>query len=185
MCAVSVGAQVRICFAAKGAVLLAERDQRTAARAIGLFAAARRRLDWRMSMIDHIGIRVRDFARSKAFYDAALAPLGMSFLNLLPPEDTDGAKVGGFGAEAACFWIEEDVAQTPPLHVAFRAHNRQDVDAFHAAALSAGGLDNGAPGVRPHYHAAYYGAFVRDPDGHNIEAVCHAPPPESLEGNAA
>ena len=126
-------------------------------------------------MIDHSGISVADFERSKAFYAQALAPLGGTFLFMVPPEHTDGVKVGGFGIDTPCFWLDESGAQRPPVHFAFKADSRSDVDAFYAAAIAAGGTDNGWPGVRPHYHAHYYGAFVRDPDGNNIEAVCHNP----------
>jgi catechol 2,3-dioxygenase-like lactoylglutathione lyase family enzyme len=119
-------------------------------------------------MIDHTGVSVSDVARSKAFYRAALAPLGYAVL----------AEVGdfaGFGVPPKPdFWIGKGTPNTPPVHVAFRAETRAVVDAFHKAALAAGGRDNGPPGLRPHYHANYYGAFVLDPDGHNIEAVCHA-----------
>ena len=125
--------------------------------------------------IDHIGIAVRDFDAAKAFYDKAFAPLGASLLYLVPPEFTNGEKVGGYGKDRPTFWIHQEADQKPPVHVAFAAENRAQVDAFHRAALDAGGQDNGAPGLRPHYHEHYYGAFVRDPDGNNIEAVCHAP----------
>lgn len=126
-------------------------------------------------MIDHSGISVSDFDTAKSFYDAALAPLGASLLAMVPPEYTDGTKVGGYGRDRPVFWLSEGPAQVPPLHFAFGAANRAEVDAFYAAALTAGGTDNGAPGVRPQYHDNYYGAFVRDPDGNNIEAVCHTP----------
>lgn len=126
-------------------------------------------------MIDHMGISVTDFDAAKAFYDKALAPLGASLVMTVPPEFTGGVKVGGFGRERPVFWLHEGEKQTPPVHVAFTAESRADVDAFYAAAIAAGGEDNGAPGLRPHYHENYYGAFVRDPDGHNIEAVCHKP----------
>jgi len=120
-------------------------------------------------MIDHTGVNISNFARSKAFYAAALAPLGYSILM----EFGDAA---GFGvAPKSDFWIGQGTPNVPPVHVAFRAETRAQVDAFHRAALAAGGKDNGAPGLRPNYHANYYGAFVLDPDGHNIEAVCHAP----------
>jgi catechol 2,3-dioxygenase-like lactoylglutathione lyase family enzyme len=120
-------------------------------------------------MIDHLGVTVSDFARGKAFYAGALAPLGYTLVMAWE----DGA---GFGiAPKPDFWIAEGTPNVPPVHVAFRAESRAQVDAFHVAALAAGGRDNGAPGLRPHYHANYYGAFVLDPDGHNIEAVCHAP----------
>jgi catechol 2,3-dioxygenase-like lactoylglutathione lyase family enzyme len=126
-------------------------------------------------MIDHMGISVTDFDAAKAFYDKALAPLGASLVMTVPPEFTGGVKVGGYGRERPVFWLTEGEKQTPPVHVAFTAESRANVDAFHAAAIAAGGEDNGAPGLRPHYHENYYGAFVRDPDGHNIEAVCHKP----------
>jgi len=126
-------------------------------------------------MIDHMGISVSDYDAAKAFYDKALAPLGISLVMTVPPEFVDGRKVGGYGRGKPDFWITGGEKQTPPIHVAFTADSRADVDAFYAAAVAAGGTDNGAPGLRPHYHENYYGAFVRDPDGHNIEAVCHKP----------
>ncbi len=126
-------------------------------------------------MIDHTGINTADFTRSKAFYDAALAPLGSSHLFTVPPEHTGGAQVVGYGQDRPQFWVGEGAPHVPPLHFAFTARTRAQVDAFHAAALDAGGTDNGPPGLRPHYHDHYYGAFVLDLDGNNIEAVCHAP----------
>ncbi|MBY4893115.1 VOC family protein [Rhodobacteraceae bacterium N5(2021)] len=126
-------------------------------------------------MIDHSGLSVSDFEAAKAFYSAALAPLGSRYLFTVPPEHTEGVAVGGFGQDRPQFWIHAGAAQSPPVHFAFTAASRAQVDAFHAAALAAGGTDNGAPGLRPHYHPDYYGAFVLDPDGNNIEAVCHAP----------
>lgn len=127
-------------------------------------------------MIDHTGVTVSDFGRSKRFYEQALAPLGYSLLMELPAAVTGHTDVAGFGeAPKPDFWISRGVPNTPPVHVAFRVTSRAQVDAFHRAALAAGGTDNGAPGLRPHYHAHYYGAFVRDPDGHNIEVVCHEP----------
>lgn len=120
-------------------------------------------------MIDHIGLAVSDIDKAKAFYGAALAPLGYGLLM----QFGQGA---GFGiAPKPDFWLHQGSSNVPPIHVAFAAASREVVDAFHRAALAAGGRDNGAPGLRPHYHAHYYGAFVLDPDGHNIEAVCHAP----------
>lgn len=124
-------------------------------------------------MIDHITLHVSDFDAAAAFYTAALEPIGAKLLFMVPEEFTDGAKVGGFGQNRATFWLNEGTAQVPPLHVAFTAQTHAQVDAFYDAALGAGGTDNGAPGLRPHYHADYYGAFVRDPDGNNIELVCH------------
>lgn len=131
-------------------------------------------------MIDHMGIRVADFDRAKAFYDAALAPLGASLLYMVPPEHTGGVKVGGYGRDdKPVYWLSEG---TPPAdyhqHIAFTARSRAEVDAFYEAAMAAGGRDNGKPGLRPHYHPNYYGAFVFDPDGNNIEAVCHNAPEE-------
>jgi catechol 2,3-dioxygenase-like lactoylglutathione lyase family enzyme len=125
-------------------------------------------------MIDHTGLAMSDPERSRLFYERALAPLGYSVLMEVPKEYTGGAVALGFGvAPKADFWLHEGTPQTPRLHVAFRADNRTQVDAFYRAALAAGGKDNGPPGLRPHYHANYYGAFVLDPDGHNIEVVCH------------
>lgn len=126
-------------------------------------------------MIDHMSFGIADFAKSTAFYDAALAPLGMSRLFDVPLEHTGGVNVTGYGIDRPIFWIAAEKPTRGLLHVAFQAGSRDAVDAFYHAAIAAGGTDNGAPGPRPHYHADYYGAFVRDPDGHNIEAVCHAP----------
>ncbi|MCT7375968.1 VOC family protein [Chelativorans salis] len=126
-------------------------------------------------MIDHIGIKVADFERAKAFYDKALAPLGARLLMMVPVEYTGGVKVGGYGRERPVYWLHEGEGESEPKHVAFTANSRAEVDAFHEAALAAGARDNGAPGLRPHYHPDYYGAFVFDPDGNNVEAVCHRP----------
>jgi catechol 2,3-dioxygenase-like lactoylglutathione lyase family enzyme len=127
-------------------------------------------------MIDHTGLQVSRPDVSRRFYDQALAPLGYSVLMVVPPEFTNGKVVLGYGvAPSADFWLAEGPPNEPRIHVAFRAASRAVVDAFHRAALAAGGKDNGAPGLRPHYHEHYYGAFVLDPDGHNIEAVCHLP----------
>ena len=121
-------------------------------------------------MIDHTSVGVSDFERSKQFYVAALAPLGYQLLKEFP------GSAAGFGVDGKPdFWIGQGEVNTPPVHVAFRANSRDKVVAFYEAALKAGGRDNGAPGLRPHYHPNYYGAFVLDPDGHNIEAVCHTP----------
>ena len=119
-------------------------------------------------MYDHVGLTVSELERSRAFYAAALAPLGIT-------ERMRFETVIGFGREHPGFWIAEGTAtQTPPrTHLAFAAVSRLEVDAFHRAAIEAGGVDHGAPGLRPHYHPDYYGAFVLDPDGHNVEAVCH------------
>ncbi|MEJ8858964.1 VOC family protein [Variovorax robiniae] len=127
-------------------------------------------------MIDHTGISVSDFARSKAFYTQALAPIGYGLLMEVPAALTGHGDAAGFGvAPKPDFWIASGGANVPPIHVAFRVDTRAQVDAFYEAAMAAGGTDNGKPGLRPHYHPNYYGAFVRDPDGHNIEAVCHTP----------
>ena len=127
-------------------------------------------------MLDHVGIPISDFARAKAFYAKALAPLGIGLVMEVTPEQTGNGSAAGFGSDGnPYFWFGDDGAPGQHTHVAFVADSRAKVDAFHAAALAAGGLDNGAPGLRPHYHPDYYGAFVLDPDGHNIEAVCHAP----------
>ena len=127
-------------------------------------------------MIDHTGVLVSDFARSKTFYSQALAPIGYALLMEVSAEETGGHASAGFGeAPKPDFWIGSGTPNVPPIHVAFSVANRATVDAFYRAALAAGGRDNGAPGLRPHYHPNYYGAFVLDPDGHNIEAVCHLP----------
>jgi catechol 2,3-dioxygenase-like lactoylglutathione lyase family enzyme len=121
-------------------------------------------------MIDHIGLTISDYERSKAFYAAALAPLAYE----LVMEVTEVGPWAGFGANGKPdFWIGKGGRTTPRLHVAFRAQDRATVRAFYAAALTAGARDNGPPGLRPEYHPSYYGAFVIDPDGHNLEAVCH------------
>lgn len=126
-------------------------------------------------MIDHIGFPVSDYERAKAFYRAALAPLDYVLLLEVRQSDND-ALAAGFGANGKPdFWIGGEGGLDKPLHVAILAKNRAAVDAFYHAAIAAGGRDNGAPGIRAHYHPDYYGAFVLDPDGHNIEAVCHAP----------
>ena len=128
-------------------------------------------------MIDHVGFPVSDFIRSRQFYARALAPLGIAVLMELSSEETGGDAHAGFGAAGKpFFWIGSGrPALSGRLHLAFTASSRAVVDAFYKAALAAGGKDNGAPGPRPHYHANYYGAFVLDPDGHNVEAVCHTP----------
>lgn len=127
-------------------------------------------------MLDHVGYPVSDFARSKAFYAAALAPLGYGLMMEITDAQTGGhGDHAGFGDGHPDFWIGTGKPRATTTHVAFRAANRAVVDAFHAAAMAAGGTDNGAPGLRAHYHKDYYGAFVLDPDGNNIEAVCHDP----------
>lgn len=127
-------------------------------------------------MIDHTGVSVSEGARSRRFYEQALAPLGYKVLMVVPTEFTAGKMVLGMGVPPKPdFWVNEGTPQQPHVHVSFSAPDRAAVDAFHAAALAAGGRDNGPPGLRPHYHEHYYGAFVLDPDGHNIEACCHLP----------
>ena len=127
-------------------------------------------------MLDHVTIAVADFERSRAFYQAALKPLGLSVVMAVTAEETGGEAYAGFGAAGKpFFWIGTGAKPKGGMHVAFTAGSRSEVDAFYHAALSAAGRDNGPPGLRPHYHADYYGAFVLDPDGNNIEAVCHKP----------
>jgi len=121
-------------------------------------------------MIDHVSLSVSDFARSHAFYDAALAPLGMAVRM-----GGGGQPYAGYGKDRPVFWIAQGGSASGPTHVAFTAPTPAEVDAFHTAALTAGGKDNGAPGIRAQYAPTYYGAFVLDPDGNNIEAVCQAP----------
>jgi catechol 2,3-dioxygenase-like lactoylglutathione lyase family enzyme len=126
-------------------------------------------------MIDHVGFPVSNYARSKAFYTSALAPLGY-VLVMEVQQGGDGPPACGFGSDGKPdFWIGGEGGLDKPLHVAIAANDRALVDAFYRAALAAGGRDNGAPGLRPDYHPNYYAAFVLDPDGHNIEAVCHRP----------
>ncbi len=126
-------------------------------------------------MIDHLGVLVSDYERSKAFYLQALAPTGHSQLTELRTSPTGHLSAGFCHADGSDLWISQGEAVNPPIHIAFRVPSRAAVDAFYKAAIAAGGRDNGAPGLRPQYHANYYGAFVLDPDGHNIEAVCHEP----------
>ncbi len=124
----------------------------------------------RRVVIDHVTIRVSDLMRSRAFYVQALVPLGFSEIG---PWREDGEEIEFGLEEAADFAISTAYTTGAPVHVAFAADRREQVDAFHKAALAAGGRDNGAPALRPEYSEGYYGAFVRDPDGHNIETVCH------------
>ncbi|MGR7995299.1 MULTISPECIES: VOC family protein [unclassified Xanthobacter] len=126
-------------------------------------------------MLDHMGLHVSDFARARAFYAAALAPLGYGVVMEVSAAETGGAAHVGFGAGKPEFWLGSGPTPSGPVHVAFTAPDRAAVDAFYAAALAAGGRDNGAPGLRPHYHPNYYAAFVLDADGTNVEAVCHQP----------
>ena len=117
--------------------------------------------------IDHIGLAVADFPKSKSFYTQALAPLGME----LVLEGEGWAMIGRGGKGDLWFGVYGPIPA--PIHIAFAADSRDQVDAFYRAALAAGATDNGAPGIRAQYHPNYYGAFVLDPDGHNVEAVCH------------
>lgn len=124
-------------------------------------------------MIDHTGILVSNPSKSRSFYTHALAPLGYKVLMEVPTEHTGGKIVLGYGVPPkADFWIAEG-SPKEKIHIAFRADSRKQVDEFYKAAMAAGGKDNGKPGLRPHYHKNYYGAFVYDLDGHNIEAVFH------------
>jgi catechol 2,3-dioxygenase-like lactoylglutathione lyase family enzyme len=127
-------------------------------------------------MIDHTGVSVSDFDKSKMFYTEALSPIGYALLMEFPASVTGHTDVAGYGEpEKPDFWLYKGVPNHPPVHVAFRVSSRDQVDAFYQAAMRAGGRDNGAPGPRAHYHEHYYGAFVLDPDGHNVEVVCHLP----------
>ena len=120
-------------------------------------------------MFDHVGFGATDLAQSKAFFLQALAPLKVALV-------MEGPYGVGLGQNhKPSLWLHATQQRPTPLHIAFVASNRAEVDAFHAAALAAGGKDNGAPGLRPQYHPDYYGAFVIGPDGHNVEAVCHKP----------
>jgi catechol 2,3-dioxygenase-like lactoylglutathione lyase family enzyme len=126
-------------------------------------------------MIDHVGFPVSDYERSKAFYSAVLAPLGYALVMEVQQDEND-SPAAGFGVDGKPdFWIGGEGGLSRALHVAIAVNERRTVDAFHRAAMAAGARDNGVPGLRPHYHPDYYAAFVLDPDGHNIEAVCHAP----------
>jgi catechol 2,3-dioxygenase-like lactoylglutathione lyase family enzyme len=122
-------------------------------------------------MFDHVKFGVSDYAASKAFFLKALEPLGVAVVSEGSP--TYGIELSSDGKASLCVFQTEE--RPAPLHLAFTAQHRQQVDAFYRAALGAGGRDNGAPGLRPLYHANYYAAFVIGPDGHNIEAVCHEP----------
>jgi len=122
-------------------------------------------------MFDHVGLNVRDYATSRAFYEKALAPVGYRVVMAF-----DQWKAAGFGTDDKPeFWLSEREPYGTGTHVAFACANRAEVDAVYEAAMAAGGRDNGTPGVREHYHANYYSAFILDPDGNNFEAVCHKP----------
>lgn len=139
------------------------------------------------TIIDHLNIGVSDIERSKGFYEKALAPLGLKLLLSIPPEHAEeggeqqktGGRMCGFGRDhKPLFWIVGNANVGGATHIAFIARTREEVDAFYEAAIGAGGIDNGAPGIR-RYHENYYGAFAYDPDGINIEAVCNAPGQEN------
>lgn len=128
-------------------------------------------------MIDHVGFAVTDADRSRQFYEQALAPLGVSLIMSVTPKQTEaGGTAHGFGSDGKpYFWIGDNERVGEGTHIAFQAKTRAEVDAFYHAALAAGGTDNGAPGIRAHYHSNYYAAFIHDHDGINVEAVCHRP----------
>lgn len=123
-----------------------------------------------MTRLDHVGIKATNFDRSLAFYEAALGAIGIKCLMNM---EFDGGKHAGFGVEGPFFWLSGGAKRTGESHFAFTAKSRAEVESFYTVALSMGGRDNGKPGLRPHYHPNYYGAFVLDPDGNNIEAVYH------------
>ncbi len=137
-------------------------------------------------MLDHLGFAVTDYRRSRDFYEHALTPLGYGVVMEVTHEMSGGYEGCGFGPPGKpAFWV--GVGSGEPgrgMHIAFVARSRAEVDAFYAAAITAGGKDNGPPGLRAHYHPSYYGAFVIDPDGHNIEAVCHAPEDQAPDDRA-
>ncbi len=132
-------------------------------------------------MLDHVSIGAADYARARAFYDAVLATLGYAPVMVVEQYEVTGYGIG----QKPSFWVHGpagcpmpghgQIGAGPGQHLAFTAPDRRAVDAFYAAGLAQGGSDNGAPGLRPHYHAGYYGAFLVDPDGHRIEACCHKP----------
>lgn len=138
-------------------------------------------------MLDHVGFAVADIERSRNFYAQALAPLGIGLIMEIDPKDNEqggGGRAHGFGRDEKPFlWVADHQRVGEGTHVAFTATTRAEVDAFHAAALAAGGRDHGGPGLRPHYHPNYYAAFVLDPDGFNIEAVCHQDLQHDREAN--
>ena len=134
----------------------------------------------RAPFIDHVTVRVRDLDASRAFYERALETFGVRVLDI---EGTDGPEVA-IGPEGSEDLVLGEGEPAAPVHIAFLAHDPDTVDAFHAAAVEAGGRDNGGPGRRPHYHERYYAAYVLDPDGNNIEAVCHTGPSDKEEDPA-
>ena len=127
-------------------------------------------------VLDHITLSVEDLARARAFYEHALTPLGMELVGEVTAELSGSVGHVGFGiGRKGVLWLAENGQQTPTTHICFRAQSRDEVRGFHAAALNAGATDNGEPGIRELYHPEYYAAFVLDPEGHNIEAVCFEP----------
>jgi catechol 2,3-dioxygenase-like lactoylglutathione lyase family enzyme len=126
-------------------------------------------------MIDHIGLGVSDYEKAKAFYARALKPLGIAMIMEVGAERGHNSACGYGKGRKPFFWISDEAKASEPIHVAFLAPDRNTVDLFYKEAVAAGGKDNGAPGIRARYHPDYYGAFVCDPDGNNIEAVCHEP----------
>ena len=128
-------------------------------------------------MLDHVGFAVTNAEVSRTFYEKALAPLGLGLqMSITPDQNGSQGTVHGFGKPGDPFlWLGDNEAVGEGTHIALRASNRAEVDAFHSAAIAAGGRDNGAPGIRENYHSNYYAAFVFDPDGINLEAVCHEP----------
>lgn len=127
-------------------------------------------------MIDHFGLAVGDFAKSRAWYAAALAPIGYKVMMEFPAAQAGDQPVAGLGDGKPDLWLAGGGPTQPRTHIAIAVKSRALVDAFYKAALAAGGRDNGPPGIRAHYHPDYYAAFVLDPDGHNVEVVCHYPP---------
>jgi catechol 2,3-dioxygenase-like lactoylglutathione lyase family enzyme len=127
-------------------------------------------------MLDHMGIGASDFDASRRFYDAALAPLGMGVVTEVTAQMSGSYHGVGYGRDdKPVFWVSSGGARGTGIHLAFSAATRAEVDAFYAAGMASGGRNNGPPGLRPHYHPGYYGAFLLDPDGINVEAVCHTP----------
>jgi catechol 2,3-dioxygenase-like lactoylglutathione lyase family enzyme len=126
-------------------------------------------------MIDHIGIGAKDFSASRQFYDATLAILGITPIVEVTPDQTGSYHGVGYGRDGKpFFWLGNGGPRGAGMHVAFTAASRSQVDLFYETALRCGGKDNGIPGLRPYYHPNYYGAFIYDPDGINVEAVCHS-----------